>query len=373
MFRTIQSGVNGTPAGDELKVEQAFEGLAVTVNAGQAMVQGHFYINTLPFDLPLQPADGSLDRIDTIVLELDDVSNSITGKVVTGEPASEPEPPTLTQTEPYGVWQERIADVLVQAASGVPGTITDRRAFMGERVGTWTTANRPDTNGRPVFGYNSTLDAVEFYDGDEWRPLAPEINSLNDIGDVDITTPTDGDLLVYDDGDWVNQALATDQMPTGSILQVVTVEKTDTFTTSSLSFTDVTGLSVSITPTADTSKILVFMDVKAGSFHSGSSSATHLQLLRASTVIGSGVGAGSRVAAIATVLADARYNTSVDIYSEHSTVLDSPATASSVTYKVQARAAVSGDLATINRAGDDNDTAERARVASRIILMEVAG
>jgi hypothetical protein len=190
-----------------------------------------------------------------------------------------------------------------------------------------------------------------------------------------IPSPSEGMVTYLSD---VNQVqaytgAAFEPVSQPGILQVVTVEKTDTFTTSSLSFTDVTGLSVSITPTADTSKILVLMDVKAGSFESATSSSTHLQLLRDSTVIGSGVGAGSRVAAIATVLGDARYNTSADIYSEHSTVLDSPATASSVTYKVQARAAVSGDLATINRSGNDTDSAGSARVASRITLMEVAG
>ena len=185
-----------------------------------------------------------------------------------------------------------------------------------------------------------------------------KVNNVEDLGADPVVT---------------NGVLVKAALPSGSILQVVTVEITDTFTTSSLTFTDVTGLSVSITPTADTSKILVFMDVKAGSFESGTFSATHLQLLRDSTVIGSGVGAGSRVAAIGMVLTDTRFNTSSDIYSEHSTVLDSPATASAVTYKVQARAALSGDLATINRSGSDADNAATARVASRIILMEVAG
>ena len=43
----------------------------------------------------------------------------------------------------------------------------------------------------------------------------------------------------------------------GKILQVVSTPKTDTFTTTSTSYVDVTGLSVSITPTASTSKIFV--------------------------------------------------------------------------------------------------------------------
>jgi len=35
---------------------------------------------------------------------------------------------------------------------------------------------------------------------------------------------------------------------TGKVLQVVSVTKTDTFTTSSSSFTDITGLTANITP-----------------------------------------------------------------------------------------------------------------------------
>lgn len=201
MFRTIQNGVNGTPAGSQLKVEAAFSGLAVTVNIGQAMVLGHFYSNSVAKNLTLTTADGSLARIDTVVLELDPITNSITAKVVTGTPALTPVAPTLTKTEPYGVWQDALADVLVAAGAGVPGTITDRRPFMGERVGTWTTANRPDTNGRPVFGYNTTEDYIEFFDGTDWRRAFP-VFALSDLDDVDLSTPPlPGEVLSYDESD----------------------------------------------------------------------------------------------------------------------------------------------------------------------------
>lgn len=204
MFRTLNNGVNGTPAGDELEVIPGFAGLTVDVEPGQAMVQGHYYINTLAKTITLDTADGANDRIDTIVLRLDDVANTIEAVVVTGTPDSSPVPPTLTQTDPYGVFEFPLADVLVPAAAGVPGTITDRRAFMGARFGVWTTANRPDPGTGVAFGYNSTLDDTEFYDGTQWRSVAPVINELNDIGDVDITSATAGDKLVFDGTNWVN-------------------------------------------------------------------------------------------------------------------------------------------------------------------------
>lgn len=217
LFRTLNNGVNGTPATDELAVKAGFVGLNVDVEPGQAMVQGHYYINTVTKNVELDVADPVNDRIDTIVLRLDDIANEIVAIAVTGTPAVTPEPPVLTQTEPYGVFEFPLADVLVEANAGTPGTITDRRAFMGERFGVWTTANRPDPGTGVAFGYNSTLDATEFYDGTQWRSVAPE--NLDDIGDVTITSAADGEVLKYDGSDWVNNPVATntDSDPGGRI------------------------------------------------------------------------------------------------------------------------------------------------------------
>lgn len=53
----------------------------------------------------------------------------------------------------------------------------------------------------------------------------------------------------------------------GSILQVVPVFKGDRFRTTSTSFTDITGMSVTITPIAANSKILVQGSVNGGNNH----------------------------------------------------------------------------------------------------------
>ena len=52
-------------------------------------------------------------------------------------------------------------------------------------------------------------------------------------------------------------------MPAGAVLQVKQTEKTDTFTTTSTSFVDITGLSVTITPSSSSNKILVMYEVAA--------------------------------------------------------------------------------------------------------------
>ena len=111
----------------------------------------------------------------------------------------------------------------------------------------------------PIAPLNAVFQdlAESVQDALDARPLGAE--DLDDLGDVTITTPADGQVLTYDNGtsEWVNQALTAAQLPTGSILQVVSVTKTDTFSVSGTTFADVTDLSVAITPSSATSKLFI--------------------------------------------------------------------------------------------------------------------
>ncbi len=85
----------------------------------------------------------------------------------------------------------------------------------------------------------------------------------------------------------VSLALANhiDGLDGGKVLQVVSVTKVDAFTTTSTSFVDVTGLTVSITPSATSSKILILSTFQAGN----SSNTTDLfNLVRDSTALAQG-------------------------------------------------------------------------------------
>ena len=61
-----------------------------------------------------------------------------------------------------------------------------------------------------------------------------------------------------------SRGISNASIPSGGILQIQSTTKTDTFSSSSTSFTDITGLSVNITPTSSTSKILVITSVIGG-------------------------------------------------------------------------------------------------------------
>jgi hypothetical protein len=71
--------------------------------------------------------------------------------------------------------------------------------------------------------------------------------------------------------------ITTGNIPTGQIIQVVSTTKTDTFSsTTTNAFTDITGLSVSITPTSSSNTILVMVSVQG--INAGSN--TYFRLVR---------------------------------------------------------------------------------------------
>ena len=154
----------------------------------------------------------------------------------------------------------------------------------------------------------------------------------------------------------------------GKVLQVISTVKSNSFsaTTAAAAFTDVTDLSVAITPTSNTSKILVLASVNGQSQVGGNLSA--IRIVRDSTAIFIGDAAGSRTRAstqLAQVSQDAMLGTAL-------TFLDSPATTSSTTYKIQGCSTQTADgYFYINRSATDTDNAGYIRAASSITVMEI--
>lgn len=156
----------------------------------------------------------------------------------------------------------------------------------------------------------------------------------------------------------VNTALAG----SGGVLQVVQSIKTDNFSSSSTSFIDVSGLSVSITPTSSSSKILIIADISVGG---ANSNYVIIQFVRNITPIYIGTDVKTYVATRNWYPNSAADNASMASLS--AVFLDSPATISSTTYKVQFR--VTGGTGGINRRTSLDDTS----MASSITVMEIAG
>lgn len=151
----------------------------------------------------------------------------------------------------------------------------------------------------------------------------------------------------------------------GTVLQMVSVTKTDTFTTSSTSMVDITGVSVSITPTSASNNIFVMVTLSIG--NDPAVSTPQVQIVRDSTAIGIGAAAGSRTSATGGTNSGGTNN----VQSLSVNFLDSPATTSATTYKMQIRTTAAGTV-TVNRASSDTDTASRPRTISTITVMEIA-
>lgn len=156
-------------------------------------------------------------------------------------------------------------------------------------------------------------------------------------------------------------ALSWGSVTSSKILQVVQATKTDqqSGSANAQTWTDITGLSVAITPSSSSSKILVMSMVTFGF-----SSDCALRLMRNSTSILEGDSAGSRL----------RITTSAqrgDYEAPGAPImyLDSPATTSSTTYKIQAIS--TGSVWYVNGEPNQADNIGVHRGASSLILMEV--
>jgi hypothetical protein len=213
---------------------------------------------------------------------------------------------------------------------------------------TLTAAKLDDVNcGIHVFSGTATRDAA--YGGSGERTLSEgEFAYLADSNTTQF----------YDGSSWLTLG--------GKIGQVVSTTKTDTFTTTSATFVDLTGLSVSITPVSTSSKILVIYTIVGQGVY-GSSQA-YLRLLRDSTAIGSGASAGSRIT-VSSFLPESY--SALTIGQAANLNLDSPATTSALTYKIQIASSASGATVYVNRNGTDSDTAFFGRSSSSIVALEV--
>ena len=163
-------------------------------------------------------------------------------------------------------------------------------------------------------------------------------------------------------------AIAPEKLGAGAVVQVVSTTLTTNFSTASTSFTDLTGMSVAITPKSSSNKVLVIFHTNVGRT---SNFRVAFRLVRGSTAIGVGTSVSSRHAC--TVMS---YVGNADSDSHHHPVsgnfLDSPSTTSSTTYKLQLLNTVS-QTAYINRSELDTNSTATGRSASTITVMEIAG
>ena len=214
--------------------------------------------------------------------------------------------------------------------------------FAASEILTATNMNLSAGTGVPVFATTVTRDAA--FGGAGEKVLAEGQLCYLSASNI---------VQYYDGAAWATVGPSK----FGQIVQTV---KSDTYSQTATSFTDITGFSVAITPTSATSQVLVMVDANLGQGDNN----TTIRLLRGSTVIFAGTAAGTRPLGFGA----AADNIGTNFFNVAGIFLDSPATTSATTYKVQMIVnAVTGYLNRNNRDTDGTDP----RLASSITVIEV--
>ena len=212
-------------------------------------------------------------------------------------------------------------------------------AFTAGQVLTAVQVTQINT-GIPVFASSTERDAA--FGGTGEKTLAE--GQMAYLEDTNATQ-------YYDGSSWA--AIAG-----GKILQVVQTEKTDSFSTTSSAYVDVTGVSVSITPSSATNKVLILLSGIGGI--NSTVQVAKFNLVRDSTNIAQST--GSAISDQTFIV----YGTSIGSDSFSVTYLDSPATTSSTTYKLQM--AVTGATGVVGRKADNDNF----RAVTTITALEVS-
>ena len=152
----------------------------------------------------------------------------------------------------------------------------------------------------------------------------------------------------------------------GGVIQTKSTVKLDAFSTSSTSYTDITGLNVSITPSSSSNKVLVICQISGNG--TGATQGYFALARDSDNTIFLGNATGNRVRATLNM-----YNNQNNECKNGTLVfLDSPNTTSAITYKIQTRTQGGGTV-NINRSELFQNNANSGTLTSSITAMEVSG
>ena len=124
----IKNGVFPDPSTNlQVKASSPTANMNVNIEAGYGWINGYWAKNDSPYTLTIQPAHGSLNRIDAVVLRWVSSTRSMEFDVLTGTPNASPQVPNLTRT--VEIYELMLASITVAngATSIAQASITDKR------------------------------------------------------------------------------------------------------------------------------------------------------------------------------------------------------------------------------------------------------
>jgi hypothetical protein len=195
-----------------------------------------------------------------------------------------------------------------------------------------------------------------------YQPSTPD-GTLR-IGQGDADSPTE-----------VARITSTGISSSGNIIQVAQSTKTNTFSTTSQTFVDITDLEVAITPSSTSSKIMLFYNVSCGTVtgHAMLKAVRTIGGTSSDVLVGDADGS-NRIRANHKIYNSSTYATTYTTSSMVGQILDTPNTTSPVIYKIQGAISPYSTAYTlvVNRTGNTSNLSWDARTCSQITVMEVA-
>ncbi|WP_292485588.1 hypothetical protein [Methanohalobium sp.] len=193
---------------NELEVfETSPTGLAINIDTGCAWVQGRFfeiYSEPETRDIP-EPSDQ--DRIDRVVVRLDEPNRIMELDIIQGTPASDPSPPSLTRTT--DIYEISLAQIYVTVGttSISNSDITDERqdsAVCG--------ASQHSAAGEPEAATAEDVRTYLSVQNESGSGDAPITWTTENYDNDNIFSPPDTDIVIPYDGIWLFRInIKTDQ------------------------------------------------------------------------------------------------------------------------------------------------------------------
>ena len=163
---------------------QAGEGMTVIVNPGFAICNGCMKLEEKARTLVVQASSTSLDRIDTVILRLNNNEDvrSLDFYVLQGTPATNPVRPSLTQNDT--IWEIGLADIFIASNTSV---ITNQRI----------TDTRYETARCGIISSISEFDTTTLY-----QQVQADLDEFKDVSEADFTAWVT--LTKADFDNWMN-------------------------------------------------------------------------------------------------------------------------------------------------------------------------
>lgn len=169
----ISNGVFAKYSNQLQVIAESDPAMSVQVSTGRGWINGYFYENTDLFHLAVELADGVLNRIDSVVLQLDFQSRAINLKIKKGTPASSPVAPTLTRNNDYYELQLATIAVNAGAINVTQAQITDTR--LNTEVCGWVTGTVTQIDTTTLFEqFNSYFEQFKQSSEDEFNEWETE-------------------------------------------------------------------------------------------------------------------------------------------------------------------------------------------------------